>query len=132
MARFNPFLELAGRILIVVIFLMSGLGKIGAYSATVGIMASQGVPGFLLPLVILTEIGGSLCIMLGFKTRIVAFLMAGFTMLTALVFHKNFADQTQMIMFMKNVSMTGGFLLLIVHGAGDLSLDRRFGKASKN
>jgi putative oxidoreductase len=83
----------------------------------------------MLPLVIATEVGGSLAIILGWKTRIAAFLLAGFTVLAAVLFHTNFADQTQMIMFMKNVSITGAFLLLVVHGAGPLSLDQRFGRS---
>ena len=121
--------ELAGRILLATLFLMSGLGKIGAYSGTAGYMAAVGVPGALLPLVILTEVGGAIAIALGWRTRIVAFLLAGFTILSAVIFHSNFADQMQMINFMKNVSIAGGFLLLVANGAGALSLDRRSGRA---
>lgn len=117
--------ELLGRVLIVGLFLLSGVGKIGAYAATAGYMASVGVPGTVLPLVIGTEVLGSLAIMLGWKTRIVSFLMAGFTLLTGILFHNNFADQIQMIMFMKNVSIAGAFLLLTVHGAGPISLDSK-------
>lgn len=117
--------EVVGRVLIATLFLLSGMGKITAYTATAGYMASVGVPGAILPLVIATEVLGSLAIILGWKTRIVAVLMAGFTLLTGIVFHNNFADQIQMIMFLKNVSITGAFLLLAVHGAGPLSLDRK-------
>lgn len=117
--------ELLGRVLIVTLFLLSGISKIGAYAATAGYMASVGVPGAVLPLVIATEVLGSLLIILGWKTRAVSFLMAGFTLLTAVLFHNNFADQTQMIMFMKNVSIAGAFLLLTVHGAGAISLDNK-------
>ena len=117
--------EVIGRVLIAALFLLSGMGKITAYTATAGYMASVGVPGAILPLVIATEVLGSLAIILGWKTRIVAVLMAGFTLLTGIVFHNNFADQIQMIMFLKNVSITGAFLLLAVHGAGPLSLDRK-------
>ena len=117
--------EVLGRVLIAALFLISGMGKITAYTATAGYMASVGVPGAILPLVIATEVLGSLAIILGWKTRIVAILMAGFTLLTGIVFHNNFADQIQMIMFLKNVSITGAFLLLAVHGAGPLSLDRK-------
>ncbi|TCI11362.1 DoxX family protein [Dyella soli] len=115
--------ELAGRILIAGLFLLSGVGKITAYTATAGYMASMGVPGGMLPLVIAIEVLGSLAIMLGWNTRIVSFLMAGFTLMTGVLFHSNFADQMQMIMFMKNVSIAGAFLLLTVNGAGPLSLD---------
>ena len=117
--------ELLGRVLIAGLFLLSGVGKIGAYSATAGYMASVGVPSGVLPLVIATEVLGSLAIILGWKTRIVAFLLAGFTLLTGIMFHNNFADQIQMIMFMKNVSIAGAFLLLTVNGAGPISVDNR-------
>ena len=117
--------ELLGRVLIVGLFLLSGVGKITAYSATAGYMGSVGVPGAVLPLVIATEVLGSLAIILGWKTRVVAFLMAGFTLLTAVLFHSHLADQMQMIMFLKNVSIAGAFLLLTVHGAGPISLDSK-------
>lgn len=107
------------------LFLLAGLGKLGAYGATAAYMSSFGVPGALLPAVIATELLGGLAIILGWKTRAVAVLLAGFSLLTALIFHNNFADQTQMSMFLKDVSIAGGFLLLIANGAGPLSLDRR-------
>jgi putative oxidoreductase len=116
---------LAGRILLAVTFLLSGLGKLGAYSATAAYMSSAGVPGALLPLVIITEVGGALAIIVGWKTRTVALLLAGFCLLTAIAFHRNFADQNQMIHFLKNVSIAGGFLLLVANGPGPLSIDGR-------
>lgn len=122
------FAELAGRFLMAVPFLLSGLGKLGAYSVTAGYMSSVGVPGVLLPLVIATEVLGALAIILGWKTRSVAFLLAGFCLLTAFIFHRNFADQMQMINFFKNVSMAGGFLLLVAHGDGRLSIERRLAR----
>lgn len=117
--------ELTGRVLLALVFLLAGAGKLGAYSATVAYMSSAGVPGALLPAVIVTELGGALAIILGWRTRVVAALLAGFSVLTALIFHNNFADQIQMIMFLKNLSIAGGFLLLVAHGAGPLSIDRR-------
>jgi putative oxidoreductase len=119
------FSGVAGRVLLAVLFLLSGLGKLGAYSATVAYMASAGVPGALLPLVIATELGGALAIIVGWRTRTVAFLLAGFSLLTALTFHRNFADQQQLINFLKNVSIAGGFLLLLANGPGPLSIDQR-------
>src|SRR5579863_9052333 len=98
MNNLSKYAELGGRVFLASLFLLSGLGKLGAYTATAGYMASQGVPGWMLPPVIATEIGGSLAIIFGWHTRIAAFLLAGFTMLAALLFHNNFADQTQMIM----------------------------------
>jgi putative oxidoreductase len=117
--------ELVGRILLMSLFLLSGLGKIGAYSATTGYMASVGVPGALLPLVIATEVLGSVAIILGWQTRVVSLLLAGFTLLSGVLFHNNFGDQVQMIMFLKNLSITGAFLMLAANGAGALSLDAR-------
>jgi putative oxidoreductase len=120
--------ELAGRILLASLFVLSGVSKLGAYAGTAAYMASLGVPGALLPLVIATELLGGLAIAFGWKTRITAFLLAGFTLIAAVVFHNNFADQIQMIMFLKNVSIAGGFLALVANGAGTISLDRRFAK----
>ena len=110
------------------LFLLSGLGKIGAYAATAAYMSSVGVSDALLPVVIATEVLGALAIILGWQTRVAAFLLAGYSLLAALVFHTNFADQIEMIMFLKNVSIAGGFLLLVANGAGPLSLDRRLAK----
>jgi putative oxidoreductase len=117
--------ELAGRFLMVLLFLLSGLGKLGAYGSTAAYMSATGVPSGLLPAVIATEVFGALAIILGWKTRAVASLLAVFLLLTAVAFHRNFADQIQMIMFLKNLSIAGGFLLLVVNGAGALSLDQR-------
>jgi putative oxidoreductase len=124
-SAFRKGTELGGRILLAALFLLSGLGKVGNYAATADYMSSVGVPKALLPLVIATEVAGALSIILGWKTRITASLLAGFTLLTAFVFHNNFADQIQMLMFLKNVSIAGAFLLLVANGAGLLSLDRR-------
>ena len=121
--------ELAGRIMLATIFLLSGIGKVSAYAGTAGYMASMGVPGLLLPLVIATEVLGATAIIVGYRTRVTAFLLAGFTLLAALIFHHNLADQVQMIMFLKNVAITGAFLLLVVHGAGSWSLDSKFGRS---
>lgn len=115
----------AGRILLATIFLIAGYGKITGYAGTQGYMEAMGVPGQLLPLVILTEILGGLAILLGWHTRIAAFLLAGFTLLAALIFHTNFADQMQQIMFLKNLAIMGGFFMLIHHGPGAYALDNR-------
>ena len=120
--------ELTGRVLLASLFLLAGLNKLGAYSATGAYMSSAGVPGTLLPAVSATEVLAALAIILGWKTRVAAILLAGFSLLTAFTFHNNFADQIQMTMFLKNVSIAGGFLLLAANGAGPLSLDRRFSR----
>ena len=120
--------ELAGRIFLSVLFALSGLGKIGAYAGTAAYMSSFSVPGALLPVVIAVEVLGALAIILGWQTRVAALLLAGYSLLAALIFHNNFANQIDMIMFLKNVSIAGGFLLLVANGAGPLSLDRRFAR----
>jgi putative oxidoreductase len=122
---FQKISELTGRILLAALFLISGLGKIGAYAATASYMSSAGVPSAVLPVVIVTEVAGAISIIVGWKTRTTAFLLAGFTVLTALAFHTNFADQIQTVMFLKNFAIAGAFLLLVGNGAGPLSIDRR-------
>jgi putative oxidoreductase len=122
---FQKISELTGRILLAALFLISGLGKIGAYAATASYMSSAGVPSAVLPVVIVTEVAGAISIIVGWKTRISAFLLAGFTVLTAFAFHTNFADQIQTVMFLKNFAIAGAFLLLVANGAGPLSIDRR-------
>jgi len=124
--RLESSAELVGRILLASLFLLSGLSKLGAYGATAAYMSSASVPAALLPAVIAVELLGSLAVIAGWKTRVAAALLAGFSLLSAFLFHKNFADQVQMIMFLKNVSIAGGFLLLVANGAGPLSIDRRF------
>lgn len=125
MSKLNPWVELAARLLLVTMFVYAGLGKITGYEGTQQYMQSMGVPGALLPLVIILEIAGGLAVAAGFGTRITAFLLAGFTLLSALIFHSNLADQTQQLFFLKNLGIAGGFLLLVVHGAGPLSVDAR-------
>ncbi len=117
--------ELGGRVLLAALFLLSGLGKIGSYAATAGYLASAGLPTGLLPVVIATEILGAIAIVVGWETRMTAFLLAGFTLLSAVLYHNDFGDQVQVIMFLKNVSIAGGFLLLVANGAGRLSVDGR-------
>jgi len=124
----EPYAGLIGRVLIAVLFVLSGWGKIGGYAGTQGYMQSAGVPGGLLPLVILLELGGGLAIVAGFYTRVVALLLAGFSVLAALLFHTG-ADQIQQIMFMKNLGLAGGFLFLVANGAGRLSVDHLFKRA---
>jgi putative oxidoreductase len=122
----NNAIVLAARILLAQIFLLSGFGKLGAgYAGTQGYMEAMGVPGALLSLVILLEIGGGLALVFGFMTRWAALALALFCVVGAFLFHTNFGDQTQSIMFMKNLAMAGGLLMLYVHGAGALSLDAK-------
>src|SRR5271169_875565 len=94
-ASLGKLAELTGRVFLAALFLLSGIGKLGAYSATAGYMASVGVPGMLLPIVIGLEIGGAIAVIVGWQTRIVAFLLAGFALVSAFTFHTHFADQIQ-------------------------------------
>jgi len=121
--------ELGGRILLASIFVLSGFTKIAGYAGTQGYMEAMGVPGALLPLVIVTELGGGLLVALGLWTRLAALALAGFSLVAAALFHANFGDQMQMIMFLKNLAIAGGFLVLFAHGAGPLSLDARRARA---
>ena len=117
--------QLIARIFLAQIFLLSGIFKIGGYAGTQGYMEAMGIPGMLLPLVIALEIGGGLALIAGWQTKWVSLALAGFTLVAAVIFHNNLADQMQQIMFMKNIAITGGLLLLAIHGAGSYSLDSR-------
>jgi putative oxidoreductase len=130
MDRFK-FLPLLGRILIGAPFVMSGLGKLGAYAATVGYIAAMGlpVPPLAFVVAVLTELGGGLLLLSGYRARVVSLAMAVFCVVTAMFFHHNFADQKQMIHFLKNVMMAGGLLQITWFGAGAFSLDARSGRA---
>ena len=114
---------LIGRLLVAHIFILSGINKISGYGDTQGYMEAFGVPGILLPLVILVEVGAGLALVAGFLTRYAAWALAAFSLLAAFIFHTNFGDQTQMIMFMKNLAIAGGLLFLSVSGPGALSVD---------
>ena len=124
----NPIQTLAapaGRVLLALLFLLAGLQKIGGYEGTLAYMASQGVPGVTLPFVIGLEVLGALAIIVGWQTRLIAFLLAGFSLVSGVLFHFQSDDAMQMTMLLKNVSIAGGFLLLVAHGAGAWSLDQR-------
>ncbi len=125
MNAIQKFAAPAGRILLALMFVSAGFSKIGGYAGMQAFMESAGVPGALLPLVIALEILGGLAIIIGWQTRIVAFLLAGFTLLAALLFHFNLADQVQSLLFWKNVSIAGGLLMLFALGAGAYSVDNR-------
>jgi putative oxidoreductase len=122
----EKYTELAARILLGHIFLLAGISKISAYDGTAAYMEAMGVPGALLPAVILLEIAGSLMVILGYKTKIAAAALAGFCIIAALIFHSALSDQMQMILFMKNFAMAGGLLLLVTYGSGSLSIDKKF------
>ena len=121
----SGIIQLAGRVMLALIFILAGVGKIQDPAGTMGYMQSAGVPGILLWPAIALEVLGGLALAVGYKTRYVAFALAGFSLLTAAMFHNNFADQIQMIMFLKNIAIAGGLLLLAVTGITAYSVDNR-------
>lgn len=125
MEGLRQYAPTVGRILLALIFIMSGYSKIGGFAGTQGYMESFGVPGALLPVVIATELLAGIALIVGWQTRIAALLLAGFTLLTAFIFHTNFADQVQYLFFMKNLAIAGGMLVLVAHGPGPLAVDTR-------
>jgi putative oxidoreductase len=122
--RYVPF---AGRLLIGLPFTMSGLSKLAAIGPTTDMIRAAGLPlpPLALALSVTVEVGGGLLLVAGFQTRIVAAVLALFSLATAFSFHSNFADQNQMIHFLKNVMMAGGLLQIVAFGAGALSIDNR-------
>jgi len=128
----HPYVGAAGRLLIAALFLISGLGKIATPALTQGYIASAGLPVPLLAylVAIVIEVGGGILLMLGYHSRIVASVMAVFTVAAALGFHRDFADQNAMAHFLKNISITGGLLQIVALGAGTLSIDGRLAQSS--
>ena len=137
MDALNRYGPLIGRLLIAVIFVLSGFNKIGSFEGTVGYIASKGLP---LPqlgaiLAILVELGGGILLIVGWKTRWAAAVMMIFTVVAAVIFHNYWAAppemaQNQMIHFLKNISMAGGLLYVVVFGSGALAMDA--GGSSRN
>ncbi len=128
----HAVIALVGRLLMAYIFLMAGWGKINGYDATAGYMEMMGVPGGLLPLVILVEIGGGLALLAGFQTRIVALVLAIFTLVSGMIFHVGGATPAEItnnsIHLMKNIAIVGGFLFVMLQGAGQFSIDHAIEK----
>jgi len=121
-------LDLIGRILISALFLLNGIFKINNYDGTIGWMESFGMPGILIIPAIILEIAGPILIIIGYKTKLAAGLLSLFCIATAVIFHNDFADQMQFTSFLKNIALAGGFLLIVVNGAKDFSLDNKFKK----
>ena len=121
-------LDLVGRVFISLVFLLSGINKIGNYEGSIGWMESFGMPGiFLIPAIIL-EIVAPILIIIGYKVKIAAALLSVFCIATALIFHTDFSNQMQFVSFMKNIALAGGFLFLVTNDTKDFSLE---GKLSK-
>jgi putative oxidoreductase len=128
-SRYLPF---AGRVLIGLPFAMAGLGKLTTYGATTAVIASVGlpVPPLAYVVAVALELVGGLLLVAGYKVRPVAAALAVFSAVCAVYFHSNFADQNQMIHFLKNVMLTGGLLQIVAFGAGAFSIDERLSRSS--
>jgi putative oxidoreductase len=127
MQNMDTALAAGGRLLIAVLFLLSGVGKITAPAMIQGYIASAGLPAPLLAylIAIIIEVGGGLLLVVGFQTRIVALILAAFTLAAALAFHNKFADPNEMIHFFKDIAIIGGLLQVTAFGPGSVSLDAR-------
>lgn len=121
----NDYTATFGRLLIAILFVLSGLSKIAAPATTQSYIAAAGLPipivGYLIAVVV--EVGGGLLLAVGYRTTPVAIGMAVFTLAAAVLFHNNFADQNQMIHFLKNIAIVGGLLQVAAFGAGSFSID---------
>ena len=117
--------DLIGRIFISLIFLLSGYNKIFNYGDTVAWMEGFGIPGFLLWPAIILEIILPVLIIIGYRTQISAILLAIFCITTALIFHFDFDNQMQIIAFLKNLGLAGGFLFIAAHGPKDWAIDKK-------
>jgi putative oxidoreductase len=128
----DKVISVAARLLMAQIFIIAGWQKLTGFSGTEGYFASLGIPmvSIVTPLVVLIELGGGIALLLGFKTRWVAAILALFTVGSALIAHTNFAEQGQAINFMKNLAIAGGFLMFVKYGAGAASIDARIGRSS--
>jgi putative oxidoreductase len=128
----NNIIVLVGRILLAAIFILAGFAKLTDISGTAGYFGMYNLPAPTVAAVVsgLVELLGGLAVLIGFQTRIAAFGLAVFCVLTALIAHMGWADLNQLIHFQKNLAMAGGFLVLAAHGAGALSVDARRGGSS--
>ena len=124
----NNLSLLGGRALLAWTFISAGVAKIGGYAGTQAYMESFGIPGLLLPAVIALEIAGGLAVLTGVGVKVAALLLAGFTLMAAMVFHGDFSQPMQSILFTKNLAIAGGFLLLFAQGAGDWTLSALVGQ----
>ena len=118
--------EFIGRILLSALFLIEGLGKVSAQENVVMYMEDYGVPGILFVPATILEILFPLFLIVGYKTKWAASVMALFTFAVAIIFHTDFDEGMQMIFFLKDIAIAGGFMIIIVYGPGKISLDHYF------
>lgn len=130
----KDYSALAGRILLALIFIMSGIGKITDFEGTQAYMKAYGMPltWFFALGAIALEIGGGISLITGFLTRVGALALIVFLIPTTLIFHTDFSDKLQLIMFMKNLAIIGGLLTVFSFGAGKISLDEFLNKRRGN
>ncbi|MES2546620.1 MAG: DoxX family protein [Pseudomonadota bacterium] len=123
----QTIIALVGRILLSLIFILSGFAKINDHAGTLSYINSVGAPMPELAywIAVIVEVVFGIALLLGYKARIAAGGLAVFTLAAAILFHNNFADQIQMIMFLKNITIIGGLLLIVAYGAGGFSIDNR-------
>jgi putative oxidoreductase len=121
----SNLIDFIARLLISALFLISAYNKILNYSGTIDWMEGFGIPGFLLGPTIILEIILPLFIIIGYQTRLSSILLALFSIATAVIFHSDFADQMQMIAFLKNIGLAGGFLFIAVNGPKDWAVERK-------
>ncbi len=121
------WVSLLGRLMMSAIFIQSGIGKAMAPAATMAFFAKDGVvmPGAAYALALVVEIAGGVLFLIGWRARLTALVLAAWCVLTAMIAHYHPGNRDQMIHFMKNICMAGGFLQVVAYGAGRLSLDRR-------
>ena len=115
--------ELIGRIFLSVLFLINGISKIFDYEGTIEYMENFGVPGVLIYPAIIIEILFPILLIIGYKTRLSAIVLASFTILLAVIFHTDFSNQMQLTAFLKNFAIAGAFLIIFVYGPNKCSID---------
>ncbi len=125
MDKINPYLVLAGRIMLALMFVLTGFHFLQNYQWALGILATKGIPGLLLAPTIALLIGAGTCVIIGWQTRVAALALAAFTLLAGSIYHNQIGDPNDFNHLMKNISMAGGLLCLVRFGAGEFSLDNR-------
>jgi len=115
--------ELVGRIFLSAIFLLAGVGKIFNYESTIEYMESFNVPGYLITPAIIIEILFPILIIIGYRTKLSAIILSLFSILLAIIFHNDLSNQMQLMSFLKNFAIAGGFMIIFVYGSNKISLD---------
>ena len=118
--------EFVGRILLSALFLIEGLGKISMQEEVIMYMEEYGVPGILFIPATAVEVLFPLLLIVGYKTKWVASIMALFTFAVAIIFHTDFSEGMQMMFFLKDIAIAGGFMIIIAYGPSKISLDHYF------